>query len=96
MFAKNNPDSLDGYSIDLSKYGIDKPIKSVNRETIEGNYETLDWGLIPMIKDGTVQVYYHSYNWFFFCFCFCIFFFLPFFLPCPNASNKTRKQNRVG
>ena len=46
----------DKMSVDLSKYGIIKPELSNTEETVNGNYEVIDIGFIPLLEKGRVNV----------------------------------------
>ena len=43
-------------SVDLSKYGIEKPKLRNIEETVEGNADVIDIGFIPLLKSGRVEL----------------------------------------
>jgi len=55
-FVDRGKADADAMSVDLSNYGIIKPKLSNTEETAEGNYEVIDIGFIPLLKQGRVSV----------------------------------------
>ena len=55
-FVKRSREDSDKISVDLSEYGIIKPKLSNVEETVEGNYDVIDIGFIPLMKKGRVSV----------------------------------------